>query len=265
MKTFSFVLFSVLILFSSRAFAEQGESPSPYNVGGIENAEGATISGMVLFKGEKPAPQPIKEIAGNAFCKHCYSNGELPNNDSVVIGHNGSDDTVANVLVYVSKGLEGKQFKAPAHSVLLDQVGCMYRPHVVAVMVGQTLEIRNSDATLHNVMCTPSHNTPFNFGMPSKDQVMERVFRQPEFKMNFRCFMHPWMSAYVHVLPNPFFAVTQSDGTFKITGLPAGEYVITVLHESSTLEAESQDISVKLEPRQTKQISFTYKPKTITK
>lgn len=264
MKTFSFVLVSALILFSSGAFAEQGQSPLPYNVGGIENADGGTISGIVLFRGEKPAPQPIKEIAGNAFCKHCYS-GDLPKNDSVVLGHNGSNDTVANVLVYVSKGLEGKQFKAPAHSVLLDQVGCMYQPHVVAVMVGQTLEIRNSDATLHNVMCTPSHNTPFNFGMPSKDQVMERVFRQPEFKMNFRCFMHPWMSAYVHVLPNPFFAVTQSDGTFKITGLPAGDYVITVLHESSILEAESQDISVKLEPRQTKQISFTYKPKTIAK
>lgn len=264
MKTFSFVLLSVLFLFSSGAFAEQGQSPSPYNVGGIENADGGTISGIVLFKGEKPAPRPIKEIGGNAFCKHCYS-GDLPNNDSVVLGHNGSNNTVANVLVYVSKGLEGKQFKAPAHSVLLDQVGCMYQPHVVAVMVGQTLEIRNSDATLHNVMCTPSHNTPFNFGMPSKDQVMERVFRQPEFKMNFRCFMHPWMSAYVHVLPHPFFAVTQSDGTFKITGLPAGEYVITVLHESSTLEAEAQDISVKLEPRQTKQISFTYKPKTIAK
>lgn len=264
MKTFSFVLFSILILFSSGAFAEQGQSLSPYNVGGIENADGGTISGIVLFKGEKPAPQPIKEIGGNAFCKHCYS-GDVPNNDTVVIGHNGSNDTVANVLVYVSKGLEGKQFKTPDHSVLLDQVGCMYQPHVVAVMVGQTLEIRNSDATLHNVMCTPSHNTPFNFGMPSKDQVMERVFRQPEFKMNFRCFMHPWMSAYVHVLRNPFFAVTQSDGTFKITGLPGGEYTITVLHESSTLEAEAQDISVKLEPRQTKQISFTYKPKTIAK
>ena len=67
------------------------------------------------------------------------------------------------------------------------------------------------------------------------------------------------------MLRNPFFAVTQSDGTFKITGLPGGEYTITVLHESSTLEAEAQDISVKLEPRQTKQISFTYKPKTIAK
>ena len=91
-------------------------------------------------------------------------------------------------------------------------------------MVGQTLAVKNSDATMHNVMASPSENSPFNFGMPAKDQIINRVFKEPEFKMKVRCFMHPWMIGYVHVLENPYFAVTGIDGKFSIKGLPPGEY-----------------------------------------
>jgi len=145
--------------------------------------------------------------------------------------------------------------------VLLDQVGCMYAPHVVAVMTGQTLRIRNSDATLHNVMSNPQNNAPFNFGMPSKNQVIERVFQHPEFKMNLRCFMHPWMSGYVHVLENPFFAVTGADGTYSIKGLPPGEYEISVLQETSLFEPTPATAAVKVCANQTAHADFTYQPK----
>jgi hypothetical protein len=231
----------------------------PNNVGGIANAkDGATITGVVRFKGTQPEPKPIKDIAGNAFCKNCYKEGELPNQDTYVFGKNGNDDTLQNVLVYVSKGLEGKQFDPPKGPVILDQVGCVYTPHVVAVMVGQTLTVRNSDATLHNVMTQPRNNAPFNVGMPVKDQTIQRVFKQPEMKMNFRCFMHPWMSAYVHALPHPFFAVTGADGTFTIKGLPPGEYELSVLHEATLFEPTPATVTVKVGAGETAKADFTY-------
>jgi plastocyanin len=233
----------------------------PVNVGGVEDKNGATVTGVVRFKGPKPEPKPITELAGNSFCKSCYKPGELPQRETVVFGKNGDDDTLQNVLVYVSKGLEGKTFEPPREKAVLDQVGCVYTPHVVAVMAGQTLEIRNSDPTLHNVMAAPRTNPPFNFGMPVKDQKVEKVFKAPEMKMNLKCFMHPWMSSYVHVLDHPFFAVTGPDGTFKITGLPPGEYELTVLHETTQFEPTPATATVKVAAGKTQTADFTYQPR----
>ena len=234
--------------------------PAPLNIGGVKTPGTGTITGIVRFKGEKPVAKPIAEVAGNAYCKQCYA-GELPKHDEFIFGRNGADDTLVNVLVYVTKGLEDKTFDVPKEPVLLDQVGCMYVPHVVAVMVGQTLDIRNSDATLHNVMSTPRNNAPFNFGMPIKDQIIKRVFKQPELKMSLRCFMHPWMVSYVHVLEHPFFAVTQADGTFTIQGLPPGEYEITVLHEAARFEAAPSTVAVTVGADEAKKSDFTYQPR----
>jgi hypothetical protein len=240
---------------------KQPEKRLPVNVGGTDGNGGATVKGVVRFKGAKPESKPLTEITGNAFCKQCYKDGELPARDNVVFGRNGSDDTLQNVLVYVSKGLEGKKFDVPRQSVILDQVGCVYTPHVVAVMAGQTLEIRNSDATLHNVMSAPRNNPPFNFGMPVKDQKSEKVFKSPEMKMNLKCFMHPWMSSYVHVLEHPFFAVTGPDGTFTIHGLPPGEYELSVLHETSLFEPTPAVAKLTLAAGETKTADFTFQPK----
>ena len=234
---------------------------SPVSVGGVEDKAGGAVTGVVKFKGAKPEPRTIAEVAGNAFCKQCYAGGELPKQETVVLGRNGDDDTLQNVLVYVSKGLEGKTFEPPKEPAVLDQAGCMYTPHVVAVMAGQVLEIRNSDATLHNVMSSPRVNPPFNFGMPVKDQKNERVFKGAEFKMNLKCFMHPWMSSYVHVLEHPFFAVTGEDGTFTIKGLPPGEYELTVLHEASQLEPTPATVTVKVEAEGTGEVEFAYQPR----
>ncbi len=232
------------------------------NVGGVPDAKDAgSVSGVVLFKGDKPEQKPIAEITGNAFCKEHHKD-KLPVRETFVFGNHGDKDTLQNVLVYVSKGLDDKQFEPTKAPALLDQVGCIYTPHVVAVMVGQPLEVRNSDATLHNVMSMPRDNPPFNFGMSVKDGTQKMEFKYPEMKMNTKCFMHPWMSGYIHVLEHPFFAVTGADGTFTIKGLPPGEYEISVLHEASLVQPTPATATVAVAAGETKKdVEFTYEVK----
>jgi plastocyanin len=257
------LVFTLFVPLLVRAEAAAKKEVPPQNVGGIADAKDtATVSGIVYFKGEKPEIKPIAEIAGNAFCKEHHKDKPPPPRRTFMFGKNGDKDTVQNVLVYVSKGLEDKQFEPPATPVVLDQVACLYTPHVVAVMAGQTLEVRNSDATLHNVMAAPRVNPNFNFGQPSAGSRNDLVFKGAEMKINVKCFMHPWMSGYIHVLEHPFFAVTGEDGTFTIKGLPPGEYELSVLHESSLLGATPASATVKVEAGQTKKdVNFTYEVK----
>jgi plastocyanin len=245
------------LAFLAPVSAQEAEKKLLANIGGVDESGGGTVTGVVKFSGPKPDRKMMTGLNGNAYCsEHCK--GQAPSEEKWVFGKNGDDDTFVNVLVYVSKGLEGKKFAPPKEPAVLDQSGCVYTPHVVGVMVGQTLQVRNSDATLHNVMANLRTNKAFNEGMSVKGSTIEKVFQNPEFKADFRCFMHPWMAAYVHVMEHPFYAVTGADGTFTLRGLPPGEYEIATLHESSRFEASAR-VTVKVGAGETQKVAFTYK------
>jgi hypothetical protein len=230
--------------------AEKRRSPGEGGTG----AGGAVVTGLVKFKGRKPARKPNEPMLGHPYCKEACG-GKAPLEEKWVFGKNGEDDTLVNVLVWISKGLEDKTFEPPREPALLDQVSCTYVPHVLALMAGQTLEI------LHNVMCNPFKNAPFNEGMSVKGGKIEKVFKKPEFKVELRCVLHPWMFSYVHVLEHPFFAVTPENGTFTLRGLPPGDYELSVKHEASRFAAEPQTVTIKVAQGETKHVEFTYEDK----
>ncbi len=236
----------------------QEKSVRPSNTGGVDEAGGGTVTGIVKWTGEELPRKPLPGIMGSAFCSEACKN-RVPMEERWVFGKNGGATTLQNVMVYVVRGLEGKSFAPPKEPAVLDQVDCLYTPRVVGVMVGQTLEIRNSDATLHNVMANFKSNKAFNEGMSVKGSKLEKVFQTPELKVDFRCVLHPWMVGWVHVLPHPFFAVTGPDGTFTLKGLPPGEYEIGVVHEASRLVAAPERQTVKIEAGGAAKIEFVYR------
>jgi hypothetical protein len=112
------------------------------------------------------------------------------------------------------------------------------------VVVGETFKVKNSDPFMHNVNATPKTNKGFNFAQASKDQVNEKSFDKPELGVKFACNVHPWMVAYVHVLENPFFAVTDDKGGFELpAGLPPGKYDLEVNHLKAGVVKQSLEIA----------------------
>jgi len=122
--------------------------------------------------------------------------------------------------------------KAPTNQVVLDQKGCQYVPHVVAMMVNQPIVAKSSDTILHNVHTMPFANNAQNFAMVVPGTHKIGPFSQAE-EFAVKCDVHPWMQAFIVVLDNPYFAVTGADGTYKIdtAGLPDGEYELVFWQE----------------------------------
>ena len=209
------------------------------------------VTGKISYDGEAPGRQVVRMGAD----PNCMPQGGQVLSEVTIVGDSGG---LQNVFVYVKDGLGDKIYARPTTPVVLDQVGCMYQPHVFGVFVGQPVEIRNSDPTLHNVHAIPKENAEFNFGQQSnKVPPTIKYFDKPEIGVSFRCDVHGWMRAYANVVTHPFFAVTRDDGAFEIKGLPPGTYTIGTWHE----RLGTQEMQVTIDAaKPAVQANFTYKP-----
>jgi plastocyanin len=213
--------------------APKPAAPAPKPAAPAGGGGTGSVSGKVSFEGQAPAGDKIKLTAE---CKALHPNG-LERQPVKV-----KDGGLADVYVYVKSPVAGSH-PAPSAPVVLDQNGCTYIPHTVALQVGQELTIRNSDDMLHNIHPRPKDNTEFNIGQPKKGMESKRTFDKAELKIPVGCDVHPWMRSYIYVSAHPFFAVSGEDGSFSIKGLPAGDYEIEAIHE--TLGAQTGKVTVK--------------------
>ncbi len=193
-----------------------------------------TIGGTVLFRGAPPPRVPI-DMSQDPACAFAAS----PNLSEQVIAEKGK---LANVFVYV-KG--APRFNKPAMPVHVDQHGCRFVPHVVAIAAGGTVEFSNSDPTMHNVhsMAVEAGNKRVDISQGPGSKPQDVVFAEAENMVPVRCNNHPWMNAFMNVSPNTFFAVTDKDGLFTIPELPEGNYTLVFVHEK--LGTQEVPVSVK--------------------
>jgi plastocyanin len=193
------------------------------------------ITGRIAFDGEPPPRTPVR-MAADPNCTPAEA--EALSETTIV----AADGALQNVFVHVKDGLGDRIYETPATPVVLDQQGCRYEPHVFGVHVGQPIEVRNSDPTLHNVHAIPKANDEFNFGQQPSTPPMIRMFETPEIGVSFQCDVHGWMRAYANVVTHPFFDVTGEDGSFEIKGLPPGTYTIEAWHER--LGTQTQQVTI---------------------
>ena len=215
--------------------SDEAAPAAPVAVAPVDPATVGSVMGTITLEGTAPAPERIRMNSDPV----CLTEASDTETEYYVVGDDG---VLANVFVYVKEGLEGRTFPPATGTMTIDQEGCRYHPHVFGVRVGQTLEILNSDPTLHNIHATPSANAEFNMGQPIEGMRFERTFTAPEIMVPFKCDVHSWMNAYVGVLDHPYFAVTAEDGGFDISGLPPGDYVIEAWHER--LGTQTQNVTI---------------------
>lgn len=228
-----------------RQQTEQGTSgpAQPVNI-----ASAGTISGTVTLRGAPPSLRPIN-MATDPNCQAAHPGGAQP--EEVVEGPNAA---LANVVVYIKSGLGNYSFAPPKSPAVLDQKGCMYEPHVIALMAGQPLEVKNDDPTTHNVHAMPSDGSGWNKSQPPGAAPIDQTFDHAQLAIPIQCNIHPWMKSYAFVFANPYYAVTGKAGSFELKNVPPGTYTVEAWQE----KYGTQDQTVTLGANGAQKISFTF-------
>ncbi|MCK6544662.1 carboxypeptidase regulatory-like domain-containing protein [Myxococcota bacterium] len=180
----------------------------------------AGVKGTVSFNGKAPAETAI-DMASDPKCKSMAPNAKT-------VDYRVAGGKLADVVVFLKKAPAGDH-KATG-KVTLDQKGCMYHPQAFGIMVGQELEIINSDPTLHNVHAYAKPGE-FNQAMPKQGQKMTKKFKKAQVPVDIKCDVHKWMHASAIVVDHPFFATSNEKGEFEIAGVPDGEYDVEAFHQ----------------------------------
>lgn len=217
------------------------------NYSAIDWNTAGTISGTIHYSGTPPKRIEI-DMAQDPACVF----GDKNYTEEYVVNHGG----LANVFVYVKDGLGNRVYPASSDPVVMDQKGCRYIPHVLGVMVGQPVRFTNSDSTMHNIHMMPqaTGNQTVDISEPPNAGSDQRIFNSPELMIPVRCNNHPWMQAFINVVNNPFFAVSDDDGHFTIQGLPPGTY--TIVADQENLGEKTATVTVGA--KQTVTQDFTY-------
>jgi plastocyanin len=147
-------------------------------------------------------------------------------------------------VVYVDT-IAGKTFPAPTQRPVIDQKGLVFQPHVTAVQVGTTVDFLNSDSVAHNVFWTSiggNKKLGHNLGTWPKGERKSFKFDTPG-GVPILCNVHPEMSAYLVVVPTPYFATSDQAGNYKIENVPDGSYTVTAWHEGTKNQSKPLTVS----------------------
>jgi len=213
-------------------------------------AQGATgtIVGHVKYMGPTPV-NPVIRMGADPRCNKLYV-GKRPTSQAFIVG---TDGAFANVLVNLDGTFPATP--APTMPVVLGQKDCQYVPRVLGARVGQTLQVKNDDPTDHNVHSQSMAGNDFNTTQPIKSMPFEFKLKAGEL-LHVRCDNHTWMTAYIGIFDNPYFAVSGTDGSFTIANVPAGKQSVKAWHEVMGMQTQMVDVQA----GKTTTVDFTFAP-----
>ncbi|MCR4291152.1 MAG: carboxypeptidase regulatory-like domain-containing protein [Candidatus Scalindua sp.] len=199
-----------------------------YEGGDVSN--GGTITGTVKLVGDVPDASTLKVDKDQATCGH----DDLPSEALMVSG----DSSLQNAVVSITNISKGKKFAGGTPAI--DQKGCVFRPHVAMIPQGSSIELLNSDDVMHNLHSWSMKNTAFNEGVAAHGNI-SKTFEFPE-TVKVTCDVHKWMTSWLIVQANPYYAITDANGKYKLEGVPAGTYTVQAWQES--LGNATQEVTV---------------------
>ncbi len=178
-----------------------------------------TLAGKVTLNGLAPKLANLPVTQDMKVC------GNTKSDESLEVSSGGG---VKNAVVWFTDVPLPADLKPRKEK--LDQQQCLFSPHVVAALVGTTVEVVNSDKVLHNVRAQAGETVLVNFAMPIPGHVVPiNLTKEGTFRVT--CGVHPWMRAWLVVLPTLAFAVTNDDGMYEIRDVPAGLHKVKFWHE----------------------------------
>jgi plastocyanin len=192
-------------------------------------ADAGTVVGRVRFGGAPVKGEPLPVRKNLDVC------GEAKPFEALILGANRG---VKHTLVY----LEGVERGKKPVEAELDNARCLFVPHVAAVVVGARLRVKNADPILHNTHGRLDRTTVFNVALPQAGQAVDVSQRIKKVgAVEVLCDAHTHMRAWLVVRDNPYFAVTDDDGSFRITEVPPGRYRLVAWHEGWVVTARDKD------------------------
>jgi plastocyanin len=206
---------------------------------------GGTILGIVELEGTPPKPRRIEITRDKQVC------GARPiYNQDLVVGSGGGIRYAVVTIPGIGKGAPLKP-----ETVKFDQVGCQYKPHVLAFPAGSTVQVINSDGILHNIHTYSKVEPQLNMAQPGFKKMIPVVIKKPDL-IRVTCDAHGWMEGWWYSAANPYFAVTGEHGAFTIKDVPPGTYTLEVWQQKLGMQRRK----VTVESGQTTNVTFGYRP-----
>ena len=222
--------FVAVVVLALTLLLHNAKTMAAYKEGDVSN--GGTITGTVKLIGDVPEAKTLKTDKDQKTCGH-----EGVKSEALIVSSGGA---IKNAVVTITKIPNGKKFDRSAN-VVIDQKGCVFSPHVSVVPAGSTIELLNSDDVMHNLHSWSMKNTAFNEGVAGGGKLPKKFEFAETIKIT--CDVHKWMTSWLIVQDNPYYALTDESGSFEIEGVPAGTYKLQAWQES--LGKTTQDVTVK--------------------
>lgn len=194
----------------------------------VQELPGSVVEGRVLLEGTPPPPKTIQVMENVEIC------GTTRQVYAVRVENGGVDDAV----VWIDDIQRGKRFSF--HPAQIEQKNCAFVPNIVIMRAGE-LKINSQDPIPHNVHTYAHHNREYNESMNRSRRDISLSFPHPDI-ISIRCDLHEWMQAYAVIAKNPYYAISENGGTFKLDGVPPGRYHLMVW--SKSLGESEQEIVV---------------------